>query len=56
MKCPKCGATGDPSVAFDYKFPVLIPDEQPYEQIWEEWYVWACYSCGARFVSKEEVR
>lgn len=56
MKCPKCGATGDPSVAFDYKHPVLVCSEEPYETAWHAWSVWMCYACGVYFVSKEEVK
>ena len=54
LKCPKCWKTGGEE-AFDYKHPVLVPNEEPYATVWYEWFLWLCYGCGTYFVSTEEI-
>ncbi len=55
LKCPNCGKVGNED-DFNYRHTVMVPNEEPYQTVWYEWYLWLCFWCGTHFVSTEEIR
>ena len=45
INCPLCNSTK----GTDYRHPIKIPIQRPYEIIYEQTYVYRCYGCGEYF-------